>query len=547
MERLTQNERRRKLGAESIWKFAKVYLDHYLEAPPSRLHFDIYDLFENLDFADPRQGSKNAIAAPRGSAKSTLVTLILPLWCICYEKKHLIVLIGDAQKQANTFLEHIKEELENNEKLLADFPEICGAPVNMERLTRTWKSDEIVTKNDIKVVAKGTLGKIRGIRHRQHRPGLIICDDLENDESVKTAEQRRKIKNWFNKAVIYSTAKKCHHFVIGTILHYDSLLSTLINPEKSAGWQGKKYKSVISWAENSELWDSWAAIYNAQAEHLGESGALAAERYYKANQAEMDAGTAVLWPENENYYDLMLEWIESPAAFNSERQNEPINPEDCYFQEDDFHYWTDKFDTEAELLASIKQPRYVAAVDPSLGKHGDKGDYTAIITLVQDETTKILYVIDCIIRRMKPDTTIRNVIDLYKDRKHSAIYFETVAFQDFMRTELEKRAQAENQYPPIIDVKPNTNKLARIQSLQPLVGRGVIMFSRKHSLLLQQLKQFPKDAHDDGPDALEMAVRAAESVVEPNAEIIDVDSLYQEQQHYKNFINQFRKARKMNR
>ena len=45
----------------------------------------------------------------------------------------------------------------------------------------------------------------------------------------------------------------------------------------------------------------------------------------------------------------------------------------------------------------------------------------------------------------------------------------------------------------------------RVASLQPDVKNGYILFRRDQSLLLQQLRQFPLGAHDDGPDALEGA------------------------------------------
>jgi len=55
-------------------------------------------------------------------------------------------------------------------------------------------------------------------------------------------------------------------------------------------------------------------------------------------------------------------------------------------------------------------------------------------------------------------------------------------------------------------VTHTSDKLGRIQSLQPLVKAGTIQFSRRHKTLLDQLRYFPKADHDDGPDALQMAV-----------------------------------------
>ena len=45
------------------------------------------------------------------------------------------------------------------------------------------------------------------------------------------------------------------------------------------------------------------------------------------------------------------------------------------------------------------------------------------------------------------------------------------------------------------------------------IARGTIRFSPRHKALLDQLRYFPKVAHDDGADALEMAVELAKRVV----------------------------------
>lgn len=61
-------------------------------------------------------------------------------------------------------------------------------------------------------------------------------------------------------------------------------------------------------------------------------------------------------------------------------------------------------------------------------------------------------------------------------------------------------------YLPIEEIQSNSNKIMRIESLQPMIKNHYIKFSRKHKTLLQQLKEFPMGKNDDGPDALKMAV-----------------------------------------
>ena len=60
-------------------------------------------------------------------------------------------------------------------------------------------------------------------------------------------------------------------------------------------------------------------------------------------------------------------------------------------------------------------------------------------------------------------------------------------------------------YLPIEEVQQSSDKVLRIQTLQPDVKNKYIKFNRRHKRLLEQLTQFPMAAHDDGPDALEGA------------------------------------------
>ena len=49
---------------------------------------------------DAEEGRKQAVAAPRGEAKSTIITLMFVLWCIVTGRKRFIPIIADAFEQA---------------------------------------------------------------------------------------------------------------------------------------------------------------------------------------------------------------------------------------------------------------------------------------------------------------------------------------------------------------------------------------------------------------------------------------------------------------
>lgn len=501
----------RSRAAQSLRAFGRLYLAHHLEKPPSRLHVDLYGMLEALT---QRPGARLAIAAPRNSAKSTLVTLFYPLWSICHNRHKFIVLLSDTAEKASEFLDHIKHELVANAHLAEDYPDACERGGRFPRAPR-WRGNEIITANGIKVTAQGVNQNIRGRRHVENRPDLIIVDDAESRENTHTAEARAKLDDWFNKSILKAGTKQTRVLVVGTIQHYDSLLARLTNPVKSPLWESRIYRSVMSWSPRPELWQTWSALLHRREELDGDNGPDAARRYFEANREAMLKGTEVLWPENEDYYTLMLmRESEGPASFDSEKQNEPVNPADCLFLEEEFLYWDDRWGSSAELIAAVgKNASWIGACDPSLGKAGKHADDSAIVTLLRDASTGILYVIDADIKRCKPDLIIENVLTYQRLRSYSKFAFESNMFQSLLADELTRRSNAEGLYLPVEPIQNSRDKLARIQSLQPLVRSGTLQFSRKHTELLEQMRLFPKAAHDDGPDALEMAVTVARTLI----------------------------------
>jgi predicted phage terminase large subunit-like protein len=221
-------------------------------------------------------------------------------------------------------------------------------------------------------------------------------------------------------------------------------------------------------------------------------------------------GTEVLWPQRESYRALMeIRVREGRASFDSEKQNEPTNPDDCLFRESDFVYWDDRFASEQELIASLGGGYTMSgACDPSLGRQGRQHDDTAIISLLRD-SAGILYVLDADLRKRKPDEILQAIIRYHGLRRYTRFAMETNQFQEFLADELITRSRAAGEQVPVSKVAHTSDKVLRIQALQPLISAGTIRFSRRHTALLEQLRQFPHAAHDDGPDALEMAVAAA--------------------------------------
>ena len=489
--------------------FGRTYFPHYITAPSSAFHKYICErypqmILKAMDPGSPRgipginstgQGDKQADGAPRGNAKSTWTDLILVVWSAAFKYRSFALIVSDTASQAEDFIQFIKAELEVNERLAQDFPKLVGqGPI--------WRADTIITKNGIKIKGAGAGQKLRGMRHGSKRPDLVICDDLENDEAVESPDQRKKLERWFFKALMKIGQKNTVYIVIGTILHYASLLSSLL---KKPGWKGRKFKAVIRFSK-SPLWEKWENIF-VDITAGKEEAEAAADAFFRANEEEMLAETEVLWPEVEDYYYLMKMRIsDGPAYFDSEKQNEPINPEDCLFQEEWFQYWDD------DEMKWTGEPHY-GVVDPSMGKKSKKHDPSAIIGGRFKDS--ILWIDIADIEKRHPDKIINDILFYHEKDKFQAFGVESIQFQEFFANTLEKEAHQRNLTLNVIELMPHTDKRLRIETLQPWIKNGWIRFKKTHRAMIEQLKYYPMADHDDGPDALEQLKNMVEKMIVP--------------------------------
>lgn len=195
---------RKELAAFDMSYFGRAYLPHYFIRKSPHFHEELDEIWsrgvmkgrnplKEAKVISRLKGSRQVVAAPRGHAKSTNFTFKDSLHAILYAYKHYILILSDSSEQAEGFLDDIKTELEDNANIIMDFGSLKG--------DKAWRTGVILTKTDIKAEAIGSGKKVRGRRHRNWRPDLIVLDDIENDENVNTPEQRRKLKNWFDKAV----------------------------------------------------------------------------------------------------------------------------------------------------------------------------------------------------------------------------------------------------------------------------------------------------------------------------------------------------------
>lgn len=466
--------------------FDRHYFPHYGRAEASVLHQYLHQRLPAI-VRSPR-GERDAIAAPRGEAKSTKVSLIFLLWCVVRQAYHYPLLFMDAFEQAAGMLEAVKVELESNPRLRSDFPEAAGA-------TGVWRVGCIVTANDIKIEAFGVGKRVRGRRHGPHRPDLAILDDIENDENSATPQQRDKLQRFVTKAIFSLGPPDDTMDVIdiGTVLHYDSVLARFL---RHPMWNSKVLRAIINWPDRMDLWDQWEQLLlgssvDGQNPQAAEAAAMA---YYQAHQAEMDAGAVVSWPAVRPLVKLMVKRArDGHEAFDSEQQNDPLSGDDAPFAHC-IQFWVNRL---AEWV-------FYGACDPSLGLKGASRDPSALLVGGYNRSTGVLNVTAAKIRKRTPDRIIIDMIELQREWQCVMWAVEAIQFQAFLHSELLKRSAKAGMPVPAIAVKPHVDKLLRIEGIQPFVASGQILLHSSQTELVAQLKHFPKADHDDGPDALEM-------------------------------------------
>ncbi|EAI0555101.1 hypothetical protein E0205_08870, partial [Campylobacter jejuni] len=414
----------------------------------------------------------HAIAAPRAHGKSTYTSQLFPLWCLVFNYKSFIVEISDAVELMEGMLEAIKAELEDNPHLKLDFPEVVG-------IGKTWRVGEFVSNNGVKIKAFGSGKRLRGVRYGVKRPDLVILDDLENDTNVRSKDQRDKLEDWVDEAVLNlgSADGSLDVLYIGTILHNDSVLSRKL---KLGFWNPKVFRSIEEFPQRLDLWDEYATLYR-------NTDFNTAHQFYLKNKALMDKGAKVLWEEAKSLEDLMKLRAENLKAFNKEQLNNPRS-ENQIFSLDSINFY--------DVLPPISQ--YYMYIDPAGEKA--KSDFTAITII--GKGAKGFYVAESIVKILKAQSIIKTIFNLQKIYKCRLIEIETNGGQFFLKKWLQEKSLESGVFLPLRGKNNSVSKFERIESLSLAFENEELFLHKSQTMLINQLLEFPEGKNDDAPDSL---------------------------------------------
>lgn len=477
-----------------VLAWGQQYLPTYFRLPPSKMH---RWLAAQLDRIARQRGAKLNVLGPRGSAKSTVGNLSYVLKCAVEAAEPYVWIVSATKDQAQTHLENIKAELEQNERLARAYSR-GTAPGGV------WRSTAIELASGVVIESYGMGQQLRGRRRRETRPTLIVCDDVENDIHAASPDQRAACRAWFHGVLLKAGDQRTNIINLATALHRDALAMQL---HRAAGWTSALFRAVERWPDDLDLWRRWEELY---CDRDRPDAAAAAWEFFQSHQADMARGAELLWPEREDLYALMRMRVEEGrTAFEREKQNSPIDPERCEWPEEYFgeHIWFRQWPPELTLRT--------LALDPSKGADARHGDYSAFVMLGID-AGGVLYVEADLARRPTPEMVTRGVVLCTQFSPH-AFGVEANQYQELLAGEFVEEFRRQRQ--PFVSpygIHNHTNKLMRIRTLGPYLSTQKMRFhapSASTRLLVDQLRDFPLGDHDDGPDALEMAVRLATALV----------------------------------
>jgi hypothetical protein len=212
----------RRAAAKTLKGFCATYLAHHFQQPPSEFFDEMSEALQNHDI------KRLEVIGFRGCAKSPMASLALVLWAALEhpDKYPFIIMLADTRGQASINSSTVQHELRDNELILKDYGHLKYRRIDDPRPEPTLESDEdwqvmnCVLDNGVRILSRSRGQKIRGLRHRQHRPSLIVADDVEDLDWVRTQENRDKSDRWMRGNVLPSIDEHNGRMVIiGNWLH----------------------------------------------------------------------------------------------------------------------------------------------------------------------------------------------------------------------------------------------------------------------------------------------------------------------------------------
>lgn len=442
--------------ATSTAAFALHFFPDHFTRPFSPIHASIFY------FLDDDSKLRCALAAPRGYGKTTIMDIAFILRRALFGYDNYIVLVSATATLAEEQLRNLRIELETNEHLKAMFGDLKGT---------IWTSDSLLLANGCFIRARGAGQQVRGLKFRQYRPSLIICDDLESKEDVQNEDLRVKLKKWFKADLMRAgaqTGTACKVIIIGTILHQDSLLENLLG---NGNWS------------------------TARLEAFDDDFNPVDESFLNREQIEKIYNDFL---EDGLLDELYMEYRNMPIA--TETRLFPTRFQG-YYPGDDVYNMVQRGLANRTLISFV-------ICDPAKTAKF-MSDYSALIGLAIDLSAGLVYVHKARRYRTSPDQLIIHGFEMCDEMNTNKLFFEVTGLNDWaltvIRTVMLNHVMAGHDKLYDVEEIHNTTKSKedRIACLAPLYRTHMIMHNKAETKDLEdELIMFPKARNDDLSDDL---------------------------------------------
>lgn len=409
------------LTAELVEAFAGTFLSPMYDdvQPTPQCHREWWELYCR---PDPYVG----LAAPRGHAKSTALTHDFALASALFRVEPHILIVSATEELALAHLGDIAKELRDNDELRQAFA--------VEAFVTDSKSEIVVRCTDgyqFRLLARGAGQKLRGLKWGGRRPGLIICDDMEEDEQVENFDRRQKFKKWVMRALLPLGRRQCKIRWHGTILHEDAMLARLM---KNKTWTTRLYKA-----------------------HEG-----------------FDDFSAILWPEMWSEQRLRLVrqgYIEEgdAAGYSQEYLNDPFDNSEAFLRKDDFVAMT-----EDDLAARKK---VAVGCDFAVSK-ADRANKTSF-TVGGRDVSNLLHVFDQYSGKWDTLEWIDVMFDIQQKHSPEAFFVEDGVIWKAIAPTLYKEMQLRDCWLNCQPINPIKDKASRGRPLQKRMRAGSMRYNKR--------------------------------------------------------------------
>lgn len=280
-------------------------------------------------------GGDQAIAGPRGEGKTTIATHAA-LFLMVRNLTNFPIIIGKSQDKAQKELKSIKEQLQQNELFIADYPEI-GIPMqavggwssrgNMQtvsgvktnlvvaqdhiafptierwQLPPDWPADIQPASNRQVIYSLGVDGPVRGTKFRSMRPTLAIIDDIEDREAAASETLTAKNEEIIEQDIagLGASAERIPRVMLCTIQNRRCIAYKYTDPKTKPSWNGKRYRKMIRPPDRMDLVEQYIDMRRSR--KPDDRDAREAFRFWRDNQATIEGGCIV---SNKNSYSKKL-------------------------------------------------------------------------------------------------------------------------------------------------------------------------------------------------------------------------------------------------